>query len=110
VPQRKTKRWYRYTSDNTKDYRIQLSEEEAYFGRFEECGEEVELLPNWIKPRYVWLRENTQGKPRRRKVLLQKGYAAQMLPGQKCEIAGIEMYVSSCFGERRRVPRSLRNV
>lgn len=104
----KSKKWYRYRAGNTNDYRVLLSEEEARVGCFEECGEDVEELPKWIKPAYVWLCELTDGKPRRRKVIVHKDAHEQLKRGEPIMFRGMQMRLTGWYGEYRRVPKHLR--
>jgi hypothetical protein len=95
--------WYKYTSDNLKDYKIQMLDYLATAAGLE-LDDSLPEYPRRWKPRYVWVQaiENTETRnPARKKLIIQMADIQRFRGGATVEVAGVKMRVMGFYGEYR---------
>ena len=96
--------WYKYTSDDTNDYKIQLVDYLAEAAGFEKA-DDLPMLPRRLSPRHFWLQatECTKTKSPARKKLIVPTLkdVAKFKAGSRLIVGGIEMKVMGYLGESR---------
>lgn len=94
--------WYKYTTDNGENYRIQTSEYLAEAAGLER-NDTLPFLPRWMKARYVWLQEVTAEpkiNPARKKLIIQRADCPRFRPGTRMQVPQLEMMVTCMVGRR----------
>ncbi len=96
------KYWFKYTDESGKTWRIQTTSMLAEIGGLSPADSRVvEPLPDYIKPRYVWLKEEPRPSNRlaaRQKVVIDRDQLKKML-GSSFEVSGKSMKTQSYYGE-----------
>ncbi len=96
--------WYRYDSDDGKNYRIRLLDYLAEAAGLE-LDDTLPELPRGYEPRFIWVQEvepSTPGRPLRKKLIVEKKNLQHFLSNPTIEVAGIKMKMTSSVGEIRR--------
>jgi hypothetical protein len=98
----RSKAWFLYTDESGALWRIQTSPALADIGGLKMVDSKlIEPLPAYIKPRYVWLKEEPRPTDRvatRQKVFIDREQLKFML-GASFEVAGKTMRTQSYYGE-----------
>jgi len=97
--------WYRYDSNNGKDYRIETQDYLA-----EAAGlvreDNLPIIPRRMTPRYVWVQsvepDPATNRYSRKKLVLNKASVPNFRPRTIVKVDGIEMQVMSYRGESHR--------
>jgi hypothetical protein len=100
----KGKSWFRYTDESGKCWRIKVAPDLAEIGGLRAIDETTHpLLPEQIKPRYIWIKEAhppADRLPARYKIILEKDRLKEIwCPGITWEVAGKTMAYLSYYGE-----------
>jgi len=106
--------WYRYRSDDTCDYRIQIVDYLAEAAGLE-IDETVPPLPPGYEPRFLWLKDAQCTPPKRptrkRMIFSPREQFGDKFPlGGIVEVAGTKMEITGYVGESQRLPRKKRGA